>query len=199
MSWVSWGSSVRIGDDADGEKSSKFTRLITKTQRLLLRIRMVFGPKRIKFDARLGAVAGQMELYQNPRAYSFIHNFKVHFKRGVLQALANKVDVSISSSSPQLPEMQQVTGEFNKRMTMSVAVSNTKQRYSLASFHVTTIEYKESFAIPAPDYLQGSASQSTAGIMTPQNQLSRSIFCSACGKELQAESKFCNACGRPVA
>lgn len=160
---------------------------------------MVFGPKRIKFDARLGAVPGQTELYQNPRSYSFVHNFKVHFKRGVLQALANKVDVSISSPSPQLPEIQQVTDEFNKRMTMSVAVSNTRQRYSLASFHVTTIEYKESFALPAPDYIQGSANQSTGGFAIAQNQLSRSIFCSGCGKQLQSDSKFCNACGRPVA
>lgn len=164
---------------------------------------MVFGPKRIKFDARLGPVPGQTDLYQNPHAYSFVHNFKVHYKRGVMQALANKIDVSISSSTPQLPEMQLVTEEFNKRMTMTVAVSNTRQRYSLASFHVTTIEYKESFALPAPSYSpsfsQGPARQSMGGFAATENRPSGSIFCSACGKQLQAESKFCNACGRPVA
>jgi len=187
---------VAVGPE---EVSPGFTRLITKTRDLNLRIRMVFGPKRIKFDARLGPVTGQTELYQNPRAYSFVHNFKVHYKRGVLQALANKIDVSISSSGPQLPEMQQVTEEFNKRMTMTVAVSNTRQRYSLASFHVTTIEYKESFALPAPSYSYGPASNPMGRLTTTENRSSASIFCSACGKQLQADSKFCNACGRPVA
>src|SRR5271169_6619295 len=108
---------------------------------------MVFGQNKIKFDARGGPRPGHEDLFQNPQAFTFVHNFKVHYKRGVLQALANKADVSINSSAPQLPDLQLVSDEFNRRMTATVVVSDTRKRYSEASFHITNIEYKESFAI----------------------------------------------------
>ena len=110
--------------------------------------RKIFGnKKKIEFDARKGRNETSQPFYDNPQLYSFVHNFKVHFKRGALQPLANKIDVSINSTSPEKSSMQQVTDEFNKRMTMSVAVSDTKHRFSLPSYHITNIEYKESIAL----------------------------------------------------
>ncbi len=70
----------------------------------------LFGRKnnKIEFDAR----QPPEEVLQNALAFQYVQNFKVHFKRGALQALANKVDVSVNSNSPQLPSIQQVTEEF---------------------------------------------------------------------------------------
>src|ERR1700733_683221 len=111
---------------------------------------MVLGQKKVRFDARRGPRPGRDDLFQNPQAYTFLHNFKVHYKRGMIQPLANKTDVSIGSSSPHVPDLQLDTEEFNRRMTATVVVSDRKKRYAGASFHVTNIEYKESFAIPNP-------------------------------------------------
>src|SRR5271166_5549191 len=101
------------------------------------------GSKKVKFDAR----NPPQRFVENPQGYSFVHNFKVHYKRGILQPLANKMDVSINSQSPQLPAPQLVTNEFNQRMIMSVAHTDTKQRFDSASYHITNVEYKESFAL----------------------------------------------------
>ena len=162
---------------------------------------MVLGKKKSKFDARIGPGPGQEDLFQSPQAYTFIHNFKVHYKRGVLQALANKTDVSINSSSPQLPDMQLVTDEFNRRMTATVVVSNTRRRYAEVSFHITNVEYKESFAIPRPvGYNQSSPAPSAASVpgTTQSGPQDLSIFCRSCGNRLPSDSKFCNKCGLPV-
>src|SRR5438128_343540 len=75
---------------------------------------------------------------------------EVHYKRGALQALASKLDVSITSSSPQLPSMQEVTEEFHRRMASSLPLSNTRVRYGNASYHITNVEYKESIAMFFP-------------------------------------------------
>jgi hypothetical protein len=162
---------------------------------------MVFGQKKIKFNAQRGPEVGQEDLFQNPQAYTFVHNFKVHYKRGVLQALANKTDVSINSSSPQLPDLQLVNDEFNRRMTATVVVSDTRRRYAEVSFHITNTEYKESFAIPKPaGYYQPSTSPSiiSTTAMTQPGPRGQSIFCSGCGNRLPPESKFCNICGHQV-
>jgi len=163
---------------------------------------MPFGQKKIKFDARRGPSAGQEDVYQNSQAYTFVHNFKVHFKRGVFQALANKTDVSINSSSPQLPDLQLVTDEFNRRMTVSVVASDTRRRYASISFHITDVEYKESFAfarpigyfpVPPPQQPMLSSPQAVQLLQDP-----RSLFCGACGNKLVPESRFCNICGEAV-
>jgi ribosomal protein L40E len=149
----------------------------------------LFGSKsKIKFNSDLPPDEDTRDLYQHPERYSFVHNFKVHYKRGVLQAIANKMDVSISSVSPKLPTMQEVTAEFNNKMTMSLAHTNTRMRYSQASFHITNIEYKESIAM---------------FLNVPQTPISQqvssdSIYCRSCGAKLPPDSKFCNKCGTPI-
>jgi hypothetical protein len=163
---------------------------------------MVFGQKKVKFDAQYGPAIGQEEVFQNPQAYTYVHNFKVHYKRGALQALANKTDISINSATPQLPDLQLVTDEFNKRMTASVVVSDTRRRYASVSFHITNVEYKESFAFLKPaGYYSGPPIQqpvlaSPQAMAPPQNFQSR--FCTGCGTRLDADSRFCKTCGRAV-
>ncbi len=151
--------------------------------------------KKIDFDAREPNSRRAAEVFQNPNSYSFVHNFKVHYKRGAFQALANKLDVSVSSPYPDLPQPQLVVEEFNRRMTASLFSSNTKERYSSASYHVTDVEYKESMAIPLPGYQVQSGTALTA---QPQQQLTNFVFCSSCGTKLPSESKFCNICGKPI-
>jgi hypothetical protein len=133
------------------------------------------------------------DFYSNPLKYSFSHNFKVHFKRGILQALANKLDITISSTTPEIPSTQQVMDEFNQRMKSSIIVSNTRHRYSEASYHVTQIEYKESFAFYDP---QMASRAPPRQVVSPQS--SRSIFCRNCGASLRDDSKFCDKCGTQV-
>lgn len=102
-------------------------------------------------------------------------------REGALQPLANKLDISVSSSTPDLPQSQFVVDEFNRRMTASVFSSDTKERYSSASYHITNVEYKESMAIPLPSYQIPSGTALTA---QAQQQLTNSIFCSSCGTKL---------------
>ncbi len=141
---------------------------------------------KIEFDAR----QPPQQILQNAQGFQYVHNFKVHFKRGALQALANKVDVSIDSSSYQTPSIQEVTKAFNERMVMSNAHSNTRQRFSESSFHITNIEYKESMAL---SYSMGGNSMPEQ----PQQTVTQtaSAFCRQCGSPAQADSKFCNKCG----
>jgi hypothetical protein len=152
--------------------------------------------KKIEFDGRQGPTEKTSDLYQNPQDYSFIHNYKVHFKRGTLQVLANKVDISVTTSSPQLPSPQQVTEEFQKRMTASVVVSDTRKRYSEVSFHITDVEYKQSIALPLPK---------SYGVRTPSVRSASNggegspIICRSCGYPPPSGSKFCNKCGAAVA
>lgn len=158
---------------------------------------MVFGhQKKIEFDARNPNDSRAVEIFQNPNAYSYVHNYKVHYKRGALQALANKLDISVSSSSPDLPQSQFVVDEFNRRMTASVFSSDTRGRYSSASYHITNVEYKESMAIPMPSYQVPSSSNALT--TQTQQQLTEFAFCSSCGNKMPAGSKFCNNCGRPT-
>jgi hypothetical protein len=137
--------------------------------------------RKLKFDAR----QPPQEIIQNPRDYSFIHNFKVHYKQSSLQVLAGKFEVSITSSSPHLPSAQEVTYQFNRRIPH-------KQRRS--SFHVTDIEYKESFA------LSYGSKKSPMPVAIPVNQatgstMSGSMFCSKCGTKLASSSRYCSNCG----
>jgi ribosomal protein L40E len=134
------------------------------------------------------------DFYNNPWKYSFTHNFKVHFKRGILQALANKLDITIRSSSAQIPSTQEVMLEFNERMKSSNIVSDTRGRYSKASYHVTQIEYKESFAFHDPQMAHKAPPTQTV-----TKQSSGSLFCRNCGTSLSLDSKFCNKCGTQVA
>jgi len=142
---------------------------------------------KIEYDAR----QPPQQIMQSPQSFQYVHNFKVHFKRGALQAIANKVDVSIDSSSYQMPSIQEVTKAFNDRMVMSNAHSNTRERFSASSFHITNIEYKESMALI---YSMGGNSVPPQQIVTQ----TRSAFCRSCGSPAQADSKFCNKCGTPL-
>ncbi len=164
--------------------------------------------QKFKFDARYGATTQNGDLYNNPWKYSFVHNFKVHYKQSILQALAYKADVSVSSGRPQIPPTQEVMDAFNQRMTMGNVHQNVRGRFSQVSFHVTNIEYKESFAFydpqtaprnpPASSPQQTFATQSTSSFQTTFAQQD-SIFCRSCGNKLPADSKFCNKCGTAVA
>jgi len=147
----------------------------------------MFGRKnsKIKFDAR----QPPKKILQSPDSFQYIHNFKVHFKRGVLQVLANKMNVSVNSSLPQMPPLQTVTDEFNRRMVMSDAHTNTSGRFTPSSFHITNIEYKESMAL----------AYSNIGVTAPQPSQQTSgrpsAYCPNCGNPIQPNSKFCNLCG----
>jgi hypothetical protein len=149
---------------------------------------------KIEFDAR----QPPQGILQNPQSYQFVHNFKVHFKRGALQALANKVDVSVNSASPQIPSIQLVTDEFNNRMTMSNAHSNTRQRFSESSFHITNIEYKESMAL-SYSMSNFSQPQQEPQQYAQQQVVTQSVFCRNCGKQMNSDAKFCNKCGNQIA
>ncbi len=165
---------------------------MSKEQRAL-----VFGRQRkIEFDARNPDEKRAAEVFRNPSAYSYVHNYKVHYKRGAFQALANKLDISVGGPSPSLPESQVVVDEFNRRMTAAVFSSDTRERYSSASYHITNVEYKESMAIPLPNYQVPSG---TALTVQSQQQLESSLSCSDCGAKLPSGSKFCNNCGKPAA
>ena len=152
--------------------------------------------KKVEFDGRQGETEKTFDLYQNPQDYSFIHNYKVHFKRGTLQVLANKVDVSVTTSSPHLPSPQDVTEEFQKRMTASVVVSDTRKRYSEVSFHITDVEYKQSIALPLPKSYGIGAPSVRSGSIGGQGP---PLICGSCGYRLPSGSKFCNNCGAVVA
>jgi len=162
--------------------------------------------QKLKFDARTGPVSSSSDFYDNPWKYSFVHNFKVHYKRGVLQALANKLDISISTSTADVPSMQDVLNEFNERMKASMLVSNTKERFSQASYHVTQVEYKESFAFHdpkagprmAPQWSQDQFSPLPAPHMMIGGQVQPALYCRKCGASLPADSAFCNKCGERI-
>ncbi len=102
----------------------------------------LFGSKKkIEFDARSGLNVDDLG------NFSFVHNFKVHWKRSGLQMLANKLDISVISESSALPSYVDVAKEFNARMLNSVMHTDTRGRFSLPSYHITNIEYKESLAM----------------------------------------------------
>lgn len=160
--------------------------------------------QKLKFDARQGRTDYSKDMCDNPWKYSFTHNFKVHFKRSIIQALANKLDISISSAGAEMPSTNDVMAEFNQRMKASIVVSDTRHRFSESSYHVTQIEYKESFAFydpqmasqrppPAPPRAQ------TLGPQSVPASVSDSLYCRNCGGRLPADSKFCNKCGTQVA
>ena len=150
--------------------------------------------QKFKFDARMSQTNETSDFYNNPWKYSFTHNFKVHFKRGILQPLANKLDVTVSSTTAQMPPTQQVMEEFNERMKSSNIVSDTHGRYSRASYHVTQIEYKESFA-----FYDSQMATNASPKQAFNQQPSGSLFCRNCGTSLHPDSKFCDKCGTRVA
>jgi hypothetical protein len=136
----------------------------------------MFGRKneKVKFDAR----QPPQEFLQYPQNYSFVHNFKVHFKSSVIQALANKVDVSVNTDSPSMPSPQLVTNEFNSRMIMSNAHTDNRLKRNANSFHITNIEYKESMAL-------GYSMSNNSIPRQPQPQVvSSSAFCTNCGNQV---------------
>ncbi|HEV2138110.1 MAG TPA: zinc ribbon domain-containing protein [Nitrososphaerales archaeon] len=158
--------------------------------------------QKLKFDARMGPTANNGDLYSSSWRYSFVHNFKVHFKVSILQALANKIDVSISSSTPQIPPTQQVMEEFNQRMQLGNVTRNVRQRFSATSYHVTNIEYKESFAFYDPQTApRAPPAPALAPMVAPAlaGSSAGSMYCRSCGTQLPVDSRFCNKCGTPVA
>ena len=154
---------------------------------------MVFGnKKKLEFDAQSPQTAPQ-DLLINPQNYSYIHNFKVHFKDSALQLLASKTDVSVSSTTPDMPTMQEVTDEFHKRMTMAVVHSSNKKKYQASSYHITNVEYKESIAMFLPQMFGGRARQAQVSVPVVANS-----FCGACGTALASGVRFCSGCGKQV-
>ena len=161
--------------------------------------------QKFKFDARSGSIGSTADFFNNPWKYSFLHNFKVHFKRGILQALANKIDISLSTSSADMPSTQQVMSEFNDRMKASIVVSNTRKRFSEASYHVTQIEYKESFAFYDPQTAPRMQTQQ-AWVQPPLTLAPRmlvedqtpALFCRRCGASLGSGLLYCGQCGSRV-
>jgi hypothetical protein len=157
--------------------------------------------QKFKFDARIGATSTNQDLYTNPWRYSFVHNFKVHYKQSILQALANKADVSISSANPQIPSLQEVTEQFNQRMQFGNVHQNIKGRFAQVSYHITNIEYKESFAFYDPQMANrvpptpppAPTASPVQPAFTPGSK-----FCTNCGSQLPPNSKFCNNCGTSV-
>jgi hypothetical protein len=161
---------------------------------------MVFGnKKKFEFDAQSPQTAPP-DILVNPQNYSYFHNYKVHFKASGLQILANKTDVSVTSSSPNMPSMQEVTDEFHKRMSMAVVHSGTRQRFQSSSFHITNVEYKESIAMFLPQF-PGQATRQMPN-QSAQTQTSYApgsrAFCGSCGKPLTLGVRFCSSCGGQV-
>ncbi|MDA4116967.1 MAG: zinc ribbon domain-containing protein [Thaumarchaeota archaeon] len=161
---------------------------------------MVFGnKKKIEFDAQMGKTVSTEDLFVNPQNYSFIHNFKVHFKTSGLQMLANKSDISVSSSNPYLPSMQEVTDEFHKRMPMAVVHTQTRGRFQQTSFHLTNVEYKESIAMFLPQNFARQPAYVMPNQAAPVAQGSvlaaGHAFCGACGNPLSSGVRFCSSCG----
>ena len=157
--------------------------------------------QKFKFDARIGPTSGFQDFFTNPWKYSFVHNFKVHYKQSLLQALAYKADVSMSSANPQIPSLQDVTEQFNQRMQMGNAHQNVKGRFAQVSYHITNIEYKESFAFYDPQMApKAPPPPSPAPTPTPiQSTPTRgSRFCTSCGNQFPPNSRFCNKCGAAV-
>jgi len=111
----------------------------------------------------------------------------------MLQALANKVDITITTTTAEVPSTQQVMEEFNQRMKSSIFDSDTRHRKSEASYHVTQIEYKESLAFYDPQMAHKAPPAQTAS-----EQSLVSVFCQNCGTSLLRGSKFCNNCGTQV-
>lgn len=163
--------------------------------------------QKTKFDARKGPADSTADFYSDPWKYSFVHNFKVHYKRGAFQGLANKLDISISSPSAEMPSTHQVMNEFNERMKASIVVSDTKRRYSEASYHVTQVEYKESFAFYDPQTAPRTPPQPTPAFSSPMpvprmlsenQQLPPPRFCRMCGADVVSGSAFCRQCGAQI-
>lgn len=113
--------------------------------------------------------------------------------------LASKVEVSVNSNEPTLPQDQLVVDEFHRRMAFSLPASRNQGRYSDVSFHITNVEYKESVAMLRPMPVQTSK-VSTNNSSPPQVTLAdqSSIFCRNCGNKMPLDSKFCNKCGTSV-
>jgi hypothetical protein len=154
----------------------------------------------------MGRTDFTFDFYDNSWKYSFVHNFKVHYKRGILQPLANKLDISLSTSTADMPSTQGVMNEFNERMKASIVVSNTRHRFSEASYHVTQIEYKESFAFYDPQTAPRMTPQQTQRQFRPSlappmlvgNQVQPALFCRRCGGSLPVDSAFCAQCGERI-
>jgi ribosomal protein L40E len=157
--------------------------------------------QKFKFDTRLGSTSNSADFYDNSWRYSFVHNFKVHYKQSILQALANKVDISLSSNNPNMPSTQQVMEEFNQRMQMGNVARNVVRRFSQVSYHVTNIEYKESFAFYDPQTAPRAPPAPPPSPMPAPVQSGPNfgkLYCRNCGAQLPSDSKFCNRCGTTV-
>ena len=200
MKWIGGGARSLIGR-SDSSPRPKSLRVKDSAQE-----REWTKMDKFKFDSRMGRTSLTFDFYDNPWKYSFVHNFKVHYKSGLLQALANKLDISLSTPSADMPSTQDVMNEFNDRMKASIVVSNTKKRFSQASYHVTQIEYKESLAFydaqtaprMAPQQIQRQFPPSMAPRMIVGNQTQAALFCRRCGASLPADSAFCAQCGERV-
>jgi len=159
---------------------------------------VAFGKKsKVEFDATRGPARGSADVFENPQNYTFIHNYKVHFKSSSLQMVANKLDISVSSRSHLLPPQEEVVNQFNNKTLVAMA----NPRMKMPSYHITNIEYKESIAMLIPEN-QRSFGPQLAQLAQPaavlQIQDSQFIFCRNCANRLPADSKFCNKCGSAV-
>ena len=150
------------------------------------------GNKKVKFDARQPP-----QDLQGYRDYSFVHNFKVRYKKSSLQIFENEVAVSITSSSARLPSPETVSRQFNRQLPY-------RERHS--SFHITNIEYKESVAmsygmkkspVPITVSLNQPHNPTISNSTNPPTTISGFMFCKKCGTRLEASSRFCKSCGAP--
>lgn len=150
----------------------------------------MFGKNKnnIEFDAR----KPPEEILSNPQSFSYVHNFKVHYKHSSLQLLADKLDVSVSTKTPQVPPGNWVMNEFNWRMKKSRNRRGSRQGYDPNSYHVTNIEYTESLATRFD--FQNATSVKSVPAQKVMVQAA-STYCPSCGGAISAESKFCSKCG----
>lgn len=143
----------------------------------------LFGRKNSKvvFNAR----QPPEEIVQNPGIYSYVHNFKVHYKRSKIQTEGNKLDTSVSSESPQIPSQQEVILQFNQRM-MSLENDSKFQtpRNEIPSVQITSVEYKVSLG------MKQNVSNDQRSLL-----ITRDTFCRRCGNSMSSDSKFCSKCG----
>ena len=99
---------------------------------------------KVVFDAR----RPPEEILMNSETYSYVHNFKVHYKASKIQTKNSKVDISVISSSSHIPILEEVELQFNQRMMLDADTPKLWNRYEIVpSYHVTKVEYRGSLGV----------------------------------------------------
>ncbi|MDG6999663.1 MAG: hypothetical protein JRN15_11170 [Nitrososphaerota archaeon] len=98
---------------------------------------------KVEFDARLPTPT---EIAKTPQSFSYLHNFRVHFKQNSMRVIAHSIEVSVSGESPQLPLTNWVTYEFDKQMRKKNNGRKIRDRSIQTSYRITNIQYVRSTA-----------------------------------------------------